>query len=533
MELKNIKEIANKLKFHEEDIIPYGKFIAKIACKPSKQKGKLVLVTAINPTPSGEGKTTVSIGLADAFNLKGESVCLALREPSLGPVFGMKGGATGGGLSRIEPSKSIDLHFTGDIHAITSANNLLCAMIDNHIYFGNELGFDKVTFNRCMDMNDRALRNIVCGSEGCRREEKFNITASSEIMAILCLAKDMEDLKRRLGNIVVGLTKSNQPIYAKQLKAEDAMCVLLFDAIKPNLVQTLIGTPAIVHGGPFANIAHGCNSIIATNTALGCASYVITEAGFGADLGAEKFFDVKCRKANLKPDAVVLVCTIKALKYNGGVEVKDLQAPNVDAVVKGSVNLIKHIKNIKEVYKLPLVVAINRFASDSEEEIEVVKNIVNKFDVDCEAVDVFGQGGQGALGLVDRVIKACDSKNEFTFAYQDEDDIVTKCTKVACKIYGASGVELTEEAKKDLEYIQGLGKAHYPVVIAKTQYSLSDAPKALGAPSDFKLKIRAFELRNGAEFIVAIAGDIMLMPGLSREPRATKMLCNQDDFNLA
>ena len=299
------------------------------------------------------------------------------------------------------------------------------------------------------------------------------------------------------------------------------------------LVQTLIGTPAIIHGGPFANIAHGCNSIIATNTALGCASYVITEAGFGADLGAEKFFDVKCRKANLKPDAVVLVCTIKALKYNGGVEVKDLQASNVDAVVKGSVNLIKHIKNIKEVYKLPLVVAINRFASDSEEEIEVVKNIVNKFDVDCEAVDVFGQGGQGALGLVDKVIKACDSTNEFTFAYQDDDDIVTKCTKVACKIYGASGVELTEEAKKDLEYIQGLGKAHYPVVIAKTQYSLSDDPKALGAPSDFKLKIRAFELRNGAEFIVAIAGDIMLMPGLSREPRATKMICNQDDFNLA
>ena len=529
--MRDIIEVAKELDIKEQDVISYGKSMAKLDIKICDKKGKLILVTAVNPTPAGEGKTTISIGLADAMRLMGKSVCLALREPSLGPVFGMKGGATGGGQSRIIPSNNIDLHFTGDLHAITSANNLLSAMIDNHIYFGNELNIDRVVFNRCIDMNDRSLRDITYNIRGVERKEKFNITASSEIMAILCLAEDLTDLKRRLGNILVGFS-GEKPIYARDLGAEEGMCVLLFDALKPNLVQTLEGTPAIVHGGPFANIAHGCNSVIATKTALAKADYVVTEAGFGADLGAEKFFDIKCRKAGLKPDTVVLVTTIRSMKYNAGVSIDNLNKSNAEAVVAGSVNLIKHIKNLKDEFGCNLLVVINRFDTDTDDELQTVKDIVSRFGVEICVADAFCEGGKGCYEVAEKVVKLCNEPNHFRLLYSDDLSIKEKCNIIATKIYGASGVLFSEKAEKELKTIISMGKQNLPIVIAKTQYSLSDDASLLGAPSGYTFKINSFELKSGAEFVVAIAGSMMLMPGLSRTPRALGMSVDENGYNL-
>ena len=526
----HITEVARNLGVSEDDLEMYGKYKAKLNINKLNPKGKLILVTAINPTSAGEGKTTVSIGLADGLAEIGKKVCLALREPSLGPVFGVKGGATGGGYSQVVPMEDINLHFTGDFHAITSANNLLSAMIDNHIHQGNELQIDteKILFKRCMDMNDRALRNIECGlggkSNGVPRKDGFNITSASEIMAIMCLASDLDDLVVRLGNILVALNKEGKPIYARDLKIEHAMAILLKDAIKPNLVQTLRGTPAIVHCGPFANIAHGCNSNNATKLAMTLADYCVTEAGFGADLGAEKFLDVKCRVAGLKPNAVVVVATIRALKLHGGANKDELASENLDALKNGVPNLIKHIKNIKDVYKLPVVCAINQFTSDTDAEINLVKSEVEKLGVKAILSNVFAHGGKGAVDLANEVVELCEKDNStFTFTYEDDEPIDKKIYNVATKIYGAKDVEFAEKALESLAEIKKLGLSHYPVVIAKTQYSLSDNKKLLGAPTDFVIKIRDLEIRNGAGFIVALAGDMMLMPGLSKVPAGVNM----------
>ena len=526
----HITEVARNLGVSEDDLEMYGKYKAKLNINKLNPKGKLILVTAINPTSAGEGKTTVSIGLADGLAEIGKKVCLALREPSLGPVFGVKGGATGGGYSQVVPMEDINLHFTGDFHAITSANNLLSAMIDNHIHQGNELQIDteKILFKRCMDMNDRALRNIECGlggkSNGVPRKDGFNITSASEIMAIMCLASDLDDLVVRLGNILVALNKEGKPIYARDLKIEHAMAILLKDAIKPNLVQTLRGTPAIVHCGPFANIAHGCNSNNATKLAMTLADYCVTEAGFGADLGAEKFLDVKCRVAGLKPNAVVVVATIRALKLHGGANKDELASENLDALKNGVPNLIKHIKNIKDIYKLPVVCAINQFTSDTDAEIDLIKSEVEKLGVKAILSNVFTHGGKGAVDLANEVVELCERDNStFTFTYEDDESIDKKIYNVATKIYGAKDVEFAEKALESLAEIKKLGLSHYPVVIAKTQYSLSDNKKLLGAPTDFVIKIRDLEIRNGAGFIVALAGDMMLMPGLSKVPAGVNM----------
>ena len=532
---KHITEIAKKLGVQEDDLELYGKYKAKITNANLNPTGKLVLVTAINPTSAGEGKTTVSIGLADAFNILGEDICLALREPSLGPVFGVKGGATGGGYSQVVPMEDINLHFTGDFHAITSANNLLCSFIDNHIYQGNKLNInpDKIVFNRCLDLNDRALRNITCSlgeKNGTPRADRFNITAASEIMAIMCLSLNMQDLKKRLGNILVAYDYDNNPVYAKQLKAHNAMAILLKDAIKPNLVQTLIGTPALVHCGPFANIAHGCNTIIATKLAMTYSKYTITEAGFGADLGAQKFLDTKCRVADIKPNAVVVVATIKALKLHGGAEKENLQKEDLVALENGLPNLIKHINNIKNVYKLPCVVALNEYTSDTEKEKELVLNTINKLGVKAISANVWGEGGKGAIDLAKEVINLCEQDNSnFTFSYNVEDDIKTKINDIATKIYGAKGVTYTEKALNDLKDIEGLGYSNLPVIIAKTQYSLSDDQKLLGAPSDFEITIKELQLRSGAKFIVAVAGSMLLMPGLPKVPAGAKMEIDENN----
>ena len=477
---------------------------------------------------AGEGKTTVSIGLGDAFSLLGRKICLALREPSLGPVFGLKGGATGGGYSQIAPMEDINLHFTGDFHAITSANNLLCAYIDNHIFQGNQLNIDenKIVFNRCLDLNDRALRSILVGGgqNGVERKERFNITASSELMAILCLASDIDDLKRRIGNILVAYNKKGDPIFARDLKAEESMTILLKDAIKPNLVQTLAGTPALVHGGPFANIAHGCNSIIATKLAMTCADIVVTEAGFGADLGAEKFLDTKCRIAGIKPDAVVVVATIRALKMHGGASKEELSIPNIEYLKKGTPNLVKHVKNMTQVYHLPVVVAINKFVTDTQEEIAFVEQEMAKLGVKAILSDVWAKGGEGAIELASEVEKLFAKGNcNFEFAYNLTDSIKDKIEKIATKIYGAKGVCYSEKAEKDLIEIKKLGFENLPVVIAKTQLSLSDNKKLLGAPKDFDITIGELQIRAGAGFIVAISGATLLMPGLPKEPVGTKM----------
>ena len=522
--MKDITEIAAQLGLGEDEIERYGKYKAKLSLKPRDRKAKLILVTAINPTASGEGKTTVSIGLADAMKRSGKKVCLALREPSLGPVFGVKGGAAGGGYAQVVPMEDINLHFTGDLHAITAANNLLCAMVDNHIFRGNELGIDteKIYFRRCLDMNDRALRNVSVGrgGEGVEREEHFEITAASEIMAILCLSTSLQDLKRRLGNIIVGENTKGEYVFARDLHSEGSMCALLKDAIKPNLVQTLEGTPAIVHGGPFANIAHGCNSILATYAAMGLADYVVTEAGFGADLGAEKFLDTKCRIAGIEPDCVVVVATVKALKLHGGADKTTLSEENLEALEKGLANLYKHIENISKVYKKPAVVAMNRFASDTAAEIDMVMKSVEKAGAQAVFTDVFLKGGEGGLELAKAVCAAAEKKSKLSFAYDLNDGIEKKINDLVKNVYGGDGATFSEEARAKIADAEARGYGKLPVIVAKTQYSLSDDAKLLARPRGFKVHVRDIIVKGGAEFVVAVAGNIMLMPGLSKHPAA-------------
>ena len=535
--LEKIDVIANKLGINEEELEQYGRYKAKINLKikerlQNKQNGKLVLVTAINPTPLGEGKTTMAIGLADGLQKIGKKSVLALREPSLGPVFGIKGGATGGGHSQIAPMEDINLHFTGDIHAITSANNLLSAMIDNHIYFGNELGFDKVTWKRCVDLNDRQLRKVETGLSGEKnivpREDGFDISVASEIMAIFCLATDVKDLKRRIGNIIVGYTKENKPITARDLKADGALTVLLKDAINPNLVQTLEHTPAIVHGGPFANIAHGCNSIIATKLALKLGDYVVTEAGFGADLGAEKFLDIKCRKAEIKPDAVVCVATIKALKYHGGMPKEEIKNENIEALGRGIQNLLKHIDNLKNKFGLNVIVAINKYTHDTEKEIEFLKNKLQEYGIDLSLVESWEKGGEGAIDLANKIVELTQKDSKLNYIYDLEESIKDKINDVATKIYGATRVNYSKEAEERIKQIEELGFGELPVCIAKTQYSLSDDPKNLECLEPFEINVQDIILKSGAEFVVAITGKIMTMPGLPRVPAAEKIDIDED-----
>lgn len=530
--LESIVDIAKTLGINEDDIEQYGKYKAKLSNKvyenlKDKENGKLILVTAISPTPLGEGKTTMSIAIADGLRKIGKKSILALREPSLGPVFGIKGGATGGGRVQIAPMEDINLHFTGDIHAITSANNLLASLIDNHIYFGNELSFDKVIWKRCVDLNDRQLREIETGLSGEQkivpRHDKFDITVASEIMAVLCLAKDIEDLKERLGNLLIGFNKEGQPIYARDLHAQGSMTVLLKDAIKPNLVQTLEHTPAIVHGGPFANIAHGCNSIIATKLALKLGDYVITEAGFGADLGAEKFLDIKCRKAELKPDAVVLVATIKAIKYHGGIEKEKIQEENLEGLEKGLDNLFHHFDNVKNKFGLNVIVAINKYNQDTDKEIEYLRKKLEERNVELSLVEGWAKGGEGASDISNKIVKLVNKKENFKFIYELEDTIKQKIEKLAKNIYGAKAVEYSEEALKQIEKIQELGYGKLPICIAKTQYSFSDDPKNLQALGDYNITIRNVELKSGAGFIVVLTGKIMTMPGLPKVPAANSI----------
>ena len=525
--LRDIADVAAELGIAPQNLESYGRFKAKIGGDFSARKAKLVLVTAINPTASGEGKTTVSIGLADGMRKIGKKVCLALREPSLGPVFGIKGGAAGGGYAQIVPMEDINLHFTGDLHAITAANNLLCAVLDNHIFRGNELDIDpeKIYFRRCLDMNDRALRNVTVGrgGEGVEREEHFEITAACEVMAILCLATSLSDLKRRLGNIIVGENRRGEYVYARDLKAEGAMCTLLKDAIKPNLVQTLEGTPAIVHGGPFANIAHGCNSIQATYAAMSLADYVVTEAGFGADLGAEKFLDTKCRIAGIEPDCVVVVATVKALKLHGGADKTTLSEENLEALEAGMPNLVKHIENIKNVYKKPVVVAMNRFASDTQAEIDLVMRMTEYAGAQAVFTDVFLQGGEGGKELAAAVVKAANQPSRLAYSYDLRDGVVKKVDDLVKNVYGGEGAEFSELALRKIEDIEKRGYKELPVIIAKTQYSLSDNAKLLARPQGFTVHVRDVILKGGAEFIVAVAGNIMLMPGLGKHPAAERI----------
>ncbi len=527
--LKKIKKIAKKLKY-KNDIINYGQYKAKLPIVYGKKNGKVILVTAINPTKLGIGKTTVAIGLADAIKKLGKKVCLALREPSLGPVFGIKGGATGGGYSQIAPMEDINLHFNGDFHAITSANNLLCSMIDNHIYQGNQLDIDvnKILFHRCLDLNDRALRQVTVAQgakNGVERQDQFTITAASEIMAIMCLCRDFEDLKIRLGNIMVALNSKGRPIYARDLHAEEGMAILLKDAIMPNLVQTLEHTPALVHMGPFANIAHGCNSIIATKMAQSYADYVVTEAGFGADLGAEKFFDVKCRVGNIKPSAVVLVVTVGALKLNGGASFAGLSSPNVDAVKLGMENLYAHINTIFNEFKLPMVVAINKYKTDTFEELSTIQTELDKANIPSIVCDVYGKDKIGTDNLAKSVINICDKyiDNNFKFLYDQQSTIKKKIKEVATRVYGAKGVKYSDEANKEIEYLTSHHLDKLPIVIAKTQYSLSDNAKLLNRPKDFYITITDIQVKTGAGFIVAIAGNMLLMPGLSKTPNVVNM----------
>lgn len=529
IKLENITKIAEKMGLKEDEIECYGKYKAKIENEVFKntknnENGKLILVTAMSPTPLGEGKTTVSISIADALKKLNKNIILTLREPSLGPVFGMKGGATGGGYSQVAPMEDINLHFTGDLHAITTANNLLSAMIDNHIYFGNKLDIQKVIWKRCMDLNERQLRKIKTGLSGESkikpREDGFDITAASEVMAILCLAEDEKDLRRRLGNILIGFNSKEEPIYAKDLKAEGAMLVLLKDAINPNLVQTLEHTPCIIHGGPFANIAHGCNSVRATKVALKLADYVVTEAGFGSDLGAEKFLDIKRRKTGLNLDVVVCVATIKAIKYHGGALKENIFEENYEALEKGMNNLYKHVENLKNIYGLNTIVAINRFNTDNEKEIEFVTKKLAEKNIESSTVEGWAKGGEGAIDIAEKIVDLSSKKSEIKYAYDDYDTIQEKIHKVATKVYGAEDVEYSKEALDAIKQIENLGKSKLPVCIAKTQYSLSDDPKNIIGDEKFNLHVREINLKNGAEFIVAIAGNIMTMPGLPNIPAA-------------
>lgn len=530
-ELAKITEIAKKIGIGEDHLELYGNYKAKISADiwekiKDNKDGKLILVTAITPTPAGEGKTTTTVGLADGMSLIGEKVMVALREPSLGPVFGMKGGAAGGGYAQIVPMEDINLHFTGDMHAIGAANNLLAAMIDNHIHQGNLLGIDprRIPWKRCVDMNDRQLRNVVDGlggkTHGVPREDGFEITVASEIMAILCLAKDIEDLKDRISDIIIGYTYDNRPIKAEEINAQGAVAALLKDAVKPNLVQTLEKTPTFVHGGPFANIAHGCNSVIATKTALKLADYVITEAGFAADLGAEKFFDIKCRQAELKPDAVVVVATVRALKNHGGVAKEQLNGENIDALKKGMPNLIQHIENIQNVYKLPCVVAINAFPTDTKAELETVRRECDKIGVNVELSNVWAEGGKGGEKLAKEVVRLCKEAGDFSFAYEEDDRIKSKVEAVAKRVYRADGVSFTDVAAREIEQLEKMGYGNLPICIAKTQYSFSDNPELKGAPRDFEITVKKVKLSAGARFVVVYTGDIMTMPGLPKKPAA-------------
>ena len=527
--LIDVREVGAKLGLTENDLELYGRYKAKITLpENAKRKAKLILVTAINPTASGEGKTTVSIGLADGLSKIGKNVCLALREPSLGPVFGLKGGAAGGGYAQIVPMAEINLHFTGDLHAITAANNLLCALMDNHIFRGNELNIDveNIYFHRCMDMNERELINLMIGrnGRGVEREDHFDITAASEIMAVLCLATDLDDLNKRLGNIIVGLNKEREFVYARQIPgAVGSMAVLLKDAMKPNLVQTLEHTPAIVHGGPFANIAHGCNSIQATLAAMRLSDYAVTEAGFGADLGAEKFLDTKCRVAGIQPDCVVIVATVKALKLHGGAKKENLSNEDLEALKKGMPNLLKHIENVKEIYKKPVVVAMNRFFTDTQAETDFVIKTVRDAGAVAVFTDVFLKGGEGGKELAQEVVKACEIPSKLCHPYELDEPVCVKIEKIAQKIYGADGVDFTDEALAKIKDIEEKGYGNLPIIMAKTQYSLSDNAELLGRPQGFRIKVRDVVLKGGAGFIVAISGKILLMPGLGAHPAAEKI----------
>lgn len=533
-----IKEVAAKIGISEDELEFYGKYKAKLSDELANRvennpDGKLILVTAINPTPAGEGKTTTTAGLGQAMAKIGKNAIIALREPSLGPVFGIKGGAAGGGYAQVLPMEDINLHFTGDMHAITAANNLCCAMLDNHMQQGNTLNIDprRILIKRCLDMNDRALRNIVVGLggkvNGIPREDHFIITVASEVMAILCLANDIDDLKQRLGKILVAYTYSGEPVYAKDLKADGAMTALLKDAIKPNLIQTLEGTPAIMHGGPFANIAHGCNSVRATKLALKLADYCITEAGFGSDLGAEKFLDIKCRYAGLSPSAIVIVATCRALKYNGGVPKAEVSNENLEALKKGIVNLGVHIENMRK-YNVPVIVAINRFGTDSKEELEYIESYCRENGADFALSDVFGKGGEGGVELAKKVVEACEKPSDFAPIYSLDLTVKEKIEKIAKTIYGASKVNYTTAAEKAIKEVEALGADKLPVCIAKTQYSLSDNPYLLGAPKNFEITVRNVTLSNGAGFVVAYTGDIMTMPGLPKVPAAHSIDVDSD-----
>ena len=529
--MEPITEVAKRLDIREDELELYGKYKAKFSDEllerlKDEPDGKLVLVTAINPTPAGEGKTTTSVGLGQAFGKLGKKAVIALREPSLGPCFGIKGGAAGGGYAQVVPMEDLNLHFTGDFHAITSANNLLAALLDNHIQQGNELGIDprQIIWKRCLDMNDRVLRNVVVGlgskMDGMVREDHFVITVASEIMAVLCLADDMEDLKRRLGNIIVAYNFKGKPVTADDLHATGSMAALLKDALKPNLIQTLEHTPAIVHGGPFANIAHGCNSVRATKAALKLADIVVTEAGFGADLGAEKFLDIKCRKAGLKPDAVVLVATVRALKYNGGVPKENLSDENLEALKKGIVNLEKHIENLQK-YHVPVVVTLNSFVSDTEAEVAYIENFCKERGCEFALSEVWEKGGEGGIALANKVLETLEKKeSHFAPIYEDSLSLEEKIETIAKEIYGADGVTYSPAAKKELKRITDMGMGHFPVCMAKTQYSLSDDPKKLGRPSGFTVNVREVYVSAGAEFVVAVNGSIMTMPGLPKKPAA-------------
>lgn len=538
---QDIREIAKKIGLTEDELELYGKYKAKIDYNLMKtkagsgNKAKLILTTAINPTPAGEGKTTTTVGVGDALAKLGKNVVLALREPSLGPVFGVKGGAAGGGYAQVIPMEDINLHFTGDFHAIGAANNLLAAMIDNHIYQGNPLDIDprRVIWRRCVDMNDRQLRNVVDGlggkSQGYVREDGFDITVASEVMAAFCLASSLDDLKDRFSKILVAYSRKNEPITAGQLNAQGAMVALLKDALKPNLVQTLEGTPCFIHGGPFANIAHGCNSVIATKMAMHFGDYVVTEAGFGADLGAEKFLDIKCRLAALEPDAVIIVATIKALKYNGGVPKADVTKENLEALEKGLPNLLKHVENITQVFGLPAVVALNRFVTDTDAEIELVTKKCKELGVNVKMSEVWGKGGDGGIELAEEVIRLCEEgKKDFRFAYDLDLPLKEKITQIATKIYGADGVDFAPAAAKEIENLEKLGYGGVPVCMAKTQYSLTDDEKKLGRPEGFRITIRQVSLSAGAGFLVAITGAIMKMPGLPKVPAAEKIDVTSD-----
>ncbi|MCI6158516.1 MAG: formate--tetrahydrofolate ligase [Selenomonadaceae bacterium] len=531
--MRPIQEIAEKLDIAEDDLELYGKYKAKVTPDAwervkDRPNGKLILVTAINPTPAGEGKTTTSVGLADAFHRQGKKTVVALREPSLGPCFGMKGGAAGGGYAQVVPMEDINLHFTGDFHAITTAHNLLAAVIDNHIHQGNALGLDprRITWKRVLDLNDRALRHVVIGlggkAHGVPRETGFDITVASEMMAILCLADGLEDMKKRLGEILIGYTYDGRAVRADELNVTGALTLLFKDAIKPNLVQTLEGTPAFIHGGPFANIAHGCNSVMATKYALKFADYAITEAGFGADLGAEKFLDIKCRFAGLRPDAVVIVATVRALKMHGGLDKKELDKRDMEALEKGLANLTKHIENI-QAFGLPAVVAINRFPTDTEEELAFVRRACEKLGASVALSEVWAKGGEGGLELADKVIEATKKENHFHYIYDVEESIPAKIEKIARTIYGADGVDFTKAAQKQLAEIEKLGLDKMPVCMAKTQYSLSDDPAKLGRPTGFRITVRELRVSAGAGFFVALTGNILTMPGLPKHPAAENM----------